>query len=183
MIAPRLFHMQPRRRARKRPRSILALSLFGLGCVGLAALARSAPLLVWNASASAPIGFYEVLPAGQIERGDMVLVRTPDDVRDLAAERAYLPLGIPLVKRVAALSGDVVCTIGDDVLIDGRTVATRLNHDRLGRPLPRWEGCRTLSSGEVFLLMADVPDSFDSRYFGPVTTAVVIGRLVPLWTE
>jgi type IV secretory pathway protease TraF len=39
-----------------------------------------------------------------------------------------------------------------------------------------------LQAGEVFLLMEGVPDSFDGRYFGPVTTAAIVGRLVPLWT-
>ncbi|NJO35955.1 MAG: S26 family signal peptidase, partial [Rhodospirillales bacterium] len=36
---------------------------------------------------------------------------------------------------------------------------------------------------EVFLLMEGVADSFDGRYFGPVPTASIIGRLAPLWTE
>jgi type IV secretory pathway protease TraF len=49
--------------------------------------------------------------------------------------------------------------------------------------LPHWDGCRTLQADELFLLMAAVPDSFDSRYFGPVSLSAVIGRLVPLWTE
>jgi type IV secretory pathway protease TraF len=31
--------------------------------------------------------------------------------------------------------------------------------------------------------MEGVADSFDGRYFGPVTTAAIVGRLVPLWVE
>jgi len=103
-----------RRRVRGRPRAVLALTLFGLGLIGLAALVRPAPWLVWNASASAPIGLYRVLP-GNAVRGDLVLVRTPNSVRQLAAERGYLPQNVPLVKRVAALDGDVICAAGDAI--------------------------------------------------------------------
>src|SRR3546814_2543434 len=42
------------RHGRRRPRAVLTLTMFGLGLIGLAALARPAPWLVWNASASAP---------------------------------------------------------------------------------------------------------------------------------
>ncbi len=183
MIAPRLFRLERRRRGRQRPRSILALTLVGLGCVGLASLGRPAPVLVWNASASAPIGLYRVLAPEPIRRGDMVLARTPDSMRALAAERGYLPVNVPLVKRIAGLGGDVVCAAGDDIFVGGRPVARRLDRDRLGRPLPGWSGCRRLGDGEVFLLMEGVPDSFDGRYFGPVPASSIIGRLVPLWTE
>jgi len=54
--------------------------------------------------------------------------------------------------------------------------------DREGRPLPAWQGCRPLAPGEVFLLMANIPASFDGRYFGPIPRAAIIGRLVPLCT-
>lgn len=183
MIAPRLFRLERRWRGRHRPRSVLALTLVGLGCVGFAALTRPAPQLVWNASASAPIGLYRVLSANQIRRGDMVLVRTPDSVRALAAERGYLPASVPLVKRIVGMGRDLVCAAGDDIFVGGRPVATRLERDRLGRPLPGWSGCRRLGDGEVFLLMEGVADSFDGRYFGPVPLSSIIGRLVPLWTE
>ncbi|MDE2495167.1 MAG: S26 family signal peptidase, partial [Alphaproteobacteria bacterium] len=132
-------------------------------------------------SASAPIGFYRVLPVRPIRRGDLVLVRTPVSVRALAARRGYLPATVPLVKRIAALSGDTVCALHHVVRIDGQPGANQLIADHLGRPLPRWTGCHTLRPGEVFLLMAGVRDSFDSRYFGPVPTRTIIGRLVPLW--
>jgi conjugative transfer signal peptidase TraF len=137
---------------------------------------------VWNASASAPIGLYRVLPENAV-RGDLVLVRTPESVRQLAAERGYLPLNVPLVKRVAAADGDIVCAADDAISVNGRVVAERLARDRLGRPLPRWSGCLLLDVGETFLLMEGVSDSFDGRYFGPVPTAAIIGRLVPLWVE
>lgn len=157
------------------------------GVTMLSALATSAslvptPRLVWSASASAPIGFYWRV-AGAPSRGDLVLARAPFWARKLAAERRYLPLNVPILKRVAAVAGDVVCASGDALFIDGRLVAHRLTSDRMGRPLPQWQGCETLGAGEFFLLMGDVPDSFDGRYFGPVRRHDIIGRLVPVWTR
>lgn len=170
-----------RRRGRRRPRAPLALAGLGLAALGFAALADPAPRLVWNASASAPIGLYWVsqsVPA----RGDFVLAVLPPDARRLAAARGYLPAGVPLVKRVAALAGDTVCASGNGVSVNSRWVATRRDADRRGRPLPRWSGCRVLAGDEVLLLMAGMPDSFDGRYFGPVRRAAILGRLVSLWT-
>jgi conjugative transfer signal peptidase TraF len=86
------------------------------------------------------------------------------------------------VKRIAATNGDVVCAVDRTIVIDGVAVATRLAADSSGRPLPFWRGCRRLRSGEFFLLMRHVPDSFDSRYFGAVKRSAIIGRLMPLWT-
>jgi conjugative transfer signal peptidase TraF len=172
--------------ADRRPYSRRAWRALVLGVTMLSALATSAslvptPRLVWNASASAPIGFYWRV-AGRPFRGDLVLARAPLWARRLAAERRYLPLNVPIVKRVSAVAGDVVCASGDALFIDGRLVAHRLASDRMGRLLPHWEGCETLGAGEFFLLMADVPDSFDGRYFGVSERHDIIGRLVPLWT-
>jgi len=48
--------------------------------------------------------------------------------------------------------------------------------------LPQWSACRTLKTQELFLLSSYSPFSFDSRYFGPVKRAAVIGQAIPLWT-
>jgi conjugative transfer signal peptidase TraF len=170
-----------RRRGSRRPRIPLALAGLGLAALGFATLAEPAPRLVWNASASAPVGLYWVSRSAPA-RGDLVLATLPPDARRLAAERGYLPVGVPLVKRLVAVSGDVVCAVGDAVFINGRHVAKRRERDPSGRALPRWTGCRVLAADEVFLLMAGVSGSFDGRYFGPVRRARIIGRLVPLWT-
>jgi conjugative transfer signal peptidase TraF len=144
---------------------------------------QTTPKIIWNASASAPVGLYWVLPDRSIARGDLVLATLPDAARILAAERNYLPANVPLVKRVDAIAGDTVCGIGMTVTVDGREVAERLPADGQGQALPVWQGCRVLASNEVFLLMEAVLDSFDGRYFGPVETRRIIGRLVPLWTR
>jgi conjugative transfer signal peptidase TraF len=182
---------EPRNRvqggANRRPYPRRAWCALIFGVTMLSALATSAsltptPRLIWNASASAPIGFYWRV-AGAPSPGDLVLARAPFWARKLAAERRYLPIGVPIIKRVAAVAGDVVCASGDAISIDGRLVAHRLASDRMGRPLPWWEGCETLGAGEFFLLMADAPDSFDGRYFGVTERRDIIGRLVPIWTR
>lgn len=170
------------REARRRGRRGVTLGLAALALLGVAAFADPAPRLVWNASASAPLGLYRVV-AGKPARGDLVLVRTPEAVLWLADARGYLPADVPLIKRVTALSGDHLCAEGDAVSVNGRVVALRLAADGLGRPLPRWSACRALRGDELFLLMEGVPGSFDGRYFGPVRLSAVIGRLAPLWVR
>lgn len=174
--------MFKRPRALSRRRSILALASLALGLIGLAALADPAPRLVWNASASAPRGFYLISPIAVVTRGDLVLVALPDAPRRFAAARGYLPDGVPILKRIAATTDTEICADEHALSVAGHAVP-RLPEDRTGRPLPHWTGCRALDSDEVFLLMADVPDSFDSRYFGPVTTDRILGKARPLWTE
>lgn len=137
--------------------------------------------LMWNASASVPRGLYIVKPAVP-RRGDLAVVRPPASVAHFMDRRHYVPLGIPLLKPVAAVSGATVCRVGPDVTVDGAPLAMALRADRLGRPLPVWSGCHHLIPGELFLLADASPSSFDSRYFGPVTAGDVVGRAVPLWT-
>ena len=62
------------------------VTYFSVVAIGISAFVHPAPKLVWNASASAPVGLYQVIRNAPIQRGDMVLLRTPDSVRDLAAE-------------------------------------------------------------------------------------------------
>lgn len=149
----------------------------------LAGVAVPAPRLVWNASSSAPIGLYRVHPGASVGVGDMVVAQLPGAMRLLAAGRHYLPLGVPLVKRVVATGVARICADRGLVTVDGRPVARRRARDRAGRALPAWHGCRTLARGEVFLLMANVPDSFDGRYFGATAAGDVVGKAVPLWVR
>jgi len=158
------------------------MAIGGSAILGVGACITSNPRLVWNETASAPPGLYFVVDH-RANRGDLVLVSTPLSVRHLAAERGYIPANVPLVKRIVAQRGDIVCSTGDDISINGVSVAVRRAFDGLGRALPRWSGCRTLGANDIFLLMTAAPASFDGRYFGITPRTAIIGRLVPLWTE
>jgi conjugative transfer signal peptidase TraF len=171
------------RRLRRRRRLCIA-ALACLAAVPLAAttFCRTPALLVWNASASAPVGLYRLQAGEAVRRGDMVVAWAPEPARSLAAQRHYLPANVPLVKRVAAAAGDRVCAAGGVVSIDGRTVAKRRGSDFSGRPMPWWSGCRELRRDEYFLLM-DSPASFDGRYFGVTRGDDVLGRAELLWAR
>ena len=148
------------RRARLRRLGLVAT---GIACLGVTIVVPPLPRLVWNASASAPIGLYGVAPGTQIKRGDMVIAWAPAVPRALAARRHYLPGNVPLVKRVAAVPGERVCAIGNGLFVGGRLVAERRTRDASGRPMPWWRGCTTLNDGALLLLM-DAPASFDGRF-------------------
>ena len=138
--------------------------------------------VVYNASASVPVGWYGVAEAETVTVGDLVIARPPMRAETLLAERGYLAAGVPILKFVAARAGQRVCRTDEAVTIDDREVALARGRDGAGRALPRWNGCRVLGPGEVFLLNAAAPDSFDGRYFGPVPTNSIIGKATPLWT-
>jgi conjugative transfer signal peptidase TraF len=159
------------------------LTIGSLAALGWTALSTSSLQVVYNASASVPPGWYRITPAGEPAVGDLVLVRLPANAAALAAQRGYLPTQVPLLKTVIAVAPQHVCVHGVQVLVDGKAVATRLRQDRLGRPLPTWQACRQLVGDELFLLSTAHPESFDSRYFGPVSADAVIGRAQPLWLE
>lgn len=182
----------PLPRSRLRARLVLA----GFAAVGLAALAWAAfvqplPRLIYNPSDSVPVGWYRVDPQRHgadsrprpLSVGSVVLTTLPPDVAALAAHRGYLPVRVPLLKRVGAVAPQHVCIVAGQVRIDGVPMAAALPADRLGRPLPSLQLCRRLEAGELFLLNVTNPASFDSRYFGPVSASAVIGVAHPVWLE
>ena len=138
------------------------------------------PVLLWNATASAPIGLYVVQPVVRLKLGDLVVIRPDRALAEWMVQRRYIGRDVPLVKHVAAVAGARVCRSGVRVVVNGRAVAIALAHDRLGRVLPVWSGCRTLRPSQIFLLNTAAA-SLDGRYFGPTRVADVVGRATSIW--
>lgn len=147
----------------------------------LAALRPHPPRLLWNATASAPLGLWRLSAAGAPAVGQWVAARPPARWSAWLAAAGYLPPRVPLLKQVAAVGGQTVCRAGDRVLIDGRLAARARARGRSGAGLPQWRGCRRLAAGEVFLLNAR-PDSLDGRYLGVTGAADLVAAARPLLT-
>lgn len=168
---------------RQRRQLRFAFGALAIAALGFTIAAPPTPRLVWNVSASAPRGLYVVSPGIPVAAGDMVVARTPDPWRSLAARRHYLPANVPLVKRVVAARGDRVCARGSEVSINGVPAVTRRVRDAKGRILPWWEGCARLGSGDAFLLMPNEGASFDGRYFGVTRARNILGKAHLLWAR
>ncbi|WP_027168842.1 S26 family signal peptidase [Mesorhizobium sp. WSM3224] len=162
---------------------IFAAMLAGATLTVAPALSRHTPWLIWNVSASVPIGLYRIAPGRKIDVGDIAVVMPPEPLSGFLAERTYLPRGVPLLKHVLAIGGQTVCRRGATIIAHRKIYGTALDHDSKGRPLPVWWGCRVLADGEAFLMNWDAADSFDSRYFGPLPISSIVGRAVPIWTS
>ena len=138
---------------------------------------------IWNASNSVPIGLYRVQPATQLTVTELVAVQPPDLLAAFLDFNGYLPIGVPMVKRVLALPGQTVCRNGLTIAVDGIDVGDARERDGRGRPLPSWSGCRVIAEGDVFVMNWQSKDSLDGRYFGPLPASAVIGRVQPEWTH
>lgn len=151
--------------------------------LSITAVTQPPPRLIWNASASVPIGLYAISPPRPPAAGDLVAVEPPAPLADFLSEGGYLPPGVPLLKHVAALPGQRVCRIGRTITVDAEIVGEASLRDRRGRSLPVWSGCTTLTAGHVFLLNPGAAGSLDGRYFGPLPASSIIGHARPVWTR
>ena len=163
-------------------RYVMVTTVATLG-IAFAGFVPTAPRLVWNASASVPIGFYTVAPDDRIAVPDLVAVIPPEPFASFMVERGYVARDVPLLKHVLGLPGQRLCRDGRAIIVDGVPLGEARDHDSFGRELPVWQGCRTLRAGELLMLNPDHADSMDGRYFGPLPPSTVLGRATPILTR
>lgn len=162
-------------------RGWLFTTYFAAFGVGLSMALNPTQRLIWNATASVPVGLYRLHPERAPHVGDLVALHLPERDADMLARGGYLPRGVPLLKPVAAVGGQTVCRSGSHITIDGRAAGDALPVDHRRRPLPVWQGCHRLGMRELFVMNTHEPRSLDGRYFGPLSVSSVIGRATPLW--
>jgi len=93
----------------------------------------------------------------------------------------YFRDGQTVVKRVAGVPGDRVTVDPEAVRINGALVGEGLAlAGTLARAPSDFHRSDILPSGHLWV-MGETGDSFDSRYWGPLPQAQVIGRAYALW--
>lgn len=142
----------------------------------------------FNSSPSLPVGLYMV--TGD-EHAKLVDFCPGEPFASLSIARGYRDSGVcidgaaPLLKPVVAVSGDVVELSDHGISVNGRLLPNTapLSRDSKGRPLEAWAfGRYAVASGTIWVASSYHLRSFDSRYFGPVSTSAIRHRLKPLIT-
>jgi conjugative transfer signal peptidase TraF len=86
-----------------------------------------------------------------------------------------------ILKPIVAGPGDRIDTSGDWLVVNDRRIAPMPPpRDSRGRPLPRWRDHRILGSDEFFVFSDRIPNSFDSRCYGPVKRNEIASVRSPL---
>jgi conjugative transfer signal peptidase TraF len=165
-----------------RNRTVTILMMVGAAALVLSTLGPATPSYLWNASESVPVGLYRLQPVDRLNVTELVAVRPPEPLATFLDLNGYLPVGVPMLKRVLALPGQTVCRKGLTISVDAVDMGDALSHDRRGRPLPSWQGCRVVAPGELFVMNWQSADSLDSRYFGFLPESSVMGKALPVWT-
>lgn len=151
--------------------------IFVAACIALVMAIAGAPgvkaWLIYNPSHSVKPGLY-LRDDSPLQRGVFVTVRATDVARGYAHLRHFDGAHDHFIKRIAGAPGDLVCATGNAIYLNHLEIAHRLERDSLGRLLPRWSGCERLGADRYFLL-GDTPDSFDGRYWGPVSLSIIDG--------
>ena len=157
---------------------IAGLTFVGVSALGAAVYARD-PLFLWNGTPSEPEGFYVRTDEGPA-KGRLVAFRVPEAAFPYADRHLRYLHAIPALKELAAGPGDRVCIKGGALSINGQRRGAIIRFDRDGRPLPVWNACRALAADEFFAFSNRVPNSFDSRYFGPVKRSRIVAAYRPI---
>src|SRR5260370_15848608 len=165
-----------------RGRTATILMTFTAVALVLSTMGEATPAYIWNASKSVPIGLYQVQPVGRLMVTELVAVRPPEPLATFLDVNGYLPIGVPMLKRVLALPGQTVCRKGLTISVDAIEMGDALSRDRRGRPLPVWQGCRVVGADELFLMNWHSEESLDGRYFVLVPPSSFIGTALSMRT-
>lgn len=141
-----------------------------------------------NTSPSLPVGLYFT---SADDNANLVEFCPAEPFATLAIVRGYRGAGVcrdgaaPLLKPVVAKAGDVVEVSARGMSVNGVVLPNTapLSKDTKGRPLEAWPfGSYVVAPETVWVASSYHPRSFDSRYFGPLSTAAIRAHVKPFLT-
>ena len=141
-----------------------------------------------NDSPSLPVGLYIVTSN---PNATLVEFCPAEPYASLAIARGYRDQGncpdggAPLMKPIAARSGDTVELSARGVTVNGKALQNSgaLSVDTDRRQLLHWPfGTYRVQAGYVWVISSYNRRSFDSRYFGPLSVSSIRDRVRPVFT-
>ena len=101
--------------------------------------------------------------------GDVIVFRAPP------AEHCGDPTVTDLVKRIVGVPGDHISSMGNEILINGKPLVQSWPHyPDLLQPIQ----AETIPANDYFVMGDNHPSSCDSRVWGTVPRADIIGKVV-----
>lgn len=141
-----------------------------------------------NPSISEPVGYYLAVPGLSFNKNDLVMTCISNNgykhvlnELGLADVKGQCTNGLPyLIKRISAVSGDMVEVVSDGILINGVLQPNSKQYAE-GRgiklyPLP--VGYHHLLAADEYFMLGNSLHSFDSRYFGMVNRKDVYRKVI-----
>jgi signal peptidase I len=177
---------QPGQRKRLR-RTLVETAVIIVVAVLLAGLVRTfAFQTFWvpSASMTPTLGVYDRILVQKaffswhdVHEGDIVVFSHPP------LDQCPGPQQGDLVKRVIALPGQTIYSSGNGIYVNGRLLAEPYlpRYDPLGPPIASSQHPYRVPPGEFYLLGDNRSDSCDSRYWGPIEGASIVGKVVLVW--
>lgn len=158
----------------------ISLALFGLG--------YGASFRI-NLTPSYPLGLWPIETLNRdVWVGDRIFICPPlTETFRQARERGYVRRGLcpgwlsPLIKTVVALPGQSV-EIGTSVAIDGLALPQSAVQPRDGSGRELTPDTGGVVPPDTLFLFSTFRGSYDSRYFGPIPAAGVLGLAKPVFT-
>ena len=142
-----------------------------------------------NITSSLPRGLYMV---SESHSASLVEFCPEGEAAAISLARAYRAPGgncpdggMPLLKPVAAVSGDCVEVTSNGIHVNGKLIpnSTVRLKDHRDRPLKPWpDGEYVVPTGTLWVISDFNGWSFDSRYLGPIPCSLVRHGLRPLGT-
>lgn len=147
--------------------------------------------LTFNVTPSIPLGIYATklrTPGSALAMGQIACFKY--EAPGPLAQRHYFKEGTTLCKPVAAVAGMLAYQenahlyIVDPIAQTTKKVTAVAQKDKAGRPVPAYFDTtpRPVPDGSYLLVAPAKPNSFDSRYLGPIADHKLFQTAIPLIT-
>jgi len=114
-----------------------------------------------------PKGVYIKKSSNKLEIGDIIIFK-------INAKKGNL------LKYVAGREGDEYCFDFRGTLWINGSFAASKNIRKYNEEVSNQSKCEILKKG-IWLVLGEHPDSYDSRYFGPISSAQIIAQVELAW--